>query len=261
MDLSQLRALVDNKALLSLLSAAGGALVGNLVAVYSSRIRVIEYTVNHERLALSAEDTLFGTVGVTWQGVPVTNLYVSTVQIQNDTATDYTNLEFKVWTGTTLLLTERAEIPGTTYLPTFTETFAHAVHVEPGDTPTEAQFTMIRHNREYRIHVLNRGQRVLFRYLTTVPVGADGPSVWVDMLHPGVRIAFRPMVPEFQGVAVKLALPLGLLACLVLVGLVSVFVRQVWAAAVVCTFAELTVQVIGAWLYRGFKFLKHIIPR
>lgn len=261
MDLSKLRVLIDNKALLSLLSAAGGALLTNLVAAYRSRIRVIEYTVNHERVALSAEDVLFGTVAVTWEGLPVTNLYVSTVQIHNGTTTDYTNLEFKVWTGTTLLLTERAEVLGTTYRLAYTEAFVRALRVEPGDTPTPAQVTMFRHNREYRIPVLNRGQRVLIRYLTTVEPGADGPSVWVDMLYPGVQIVFRPVAPEIHGVAVKVALPLGLLACLVLVGLVSVFVSQIWVAAVVCTLAGLTVQVIGAWLVRGFKFLRRIIFR
>jgi len=261
MDLTELRKLIDNKAILSLVCAAGGALLGNLVAVYRARIRILEYTVNHERVALAAEDQLFGTVAVSWQGAPVTNLYVSTVEIQNRTTTDLSALEFKVWTGSTLLLTERTEMPGTTFVPTYTAGFSQAIQVPADQAPTDAQFNVFRHNREYRIPVLNRGQRALFRYLTTVPGGAEGPSVWLDMLHPGVQVVFRPNAPEILGVAVKLALPLGLLVCLVAVAAVSVFIRQVWLAAVLCVLAGLAVQTIGAFVYKAFRFIKQVVFR
>lgn len=261
MDLSGLRLLVDNKAVLAALSAAGGALLGNFVAVYRARIKTIEYTVNHERIGLSAEDALFGTIQVTWQGAAVTNLYLSTVTVQNETTTDYTDFDFKIWTGTTLLLTERTEFPGTTYHPRYSEAFAQAIYVQPGQVPTDAQFATFRHNREYRVPVLNRGQRVVFTYLTSVPVGTDGPGVWVDMLYAGAQVAFRPTAVAIHGVAVRLALPLGLLACLVLVGLCSALVSHVWVAAVVCMVAGLIAQSIGAWLYRGFRLVKQVVLR
>ena len=261
MDLSGLKALLDNKLALSAFSAIGGGLLTNLVKVYRARIKVIEYTVTHDRVALSADDALFGTVRVTWQDVPVTNLYVTTVEIKNGTSVDYTNVEFKVWTGTTLLLTERTEMPGTTFHPTYTDGFSEAIRVAPQQVPTDAQVLLFRHNREYRVTVLNRGQRIVCTYLTSVPTANDNPSVWVDMLHPGAQVAFRPTAPAIHGVAVRLALPLGLVACLVLVGLVSAFVTQVWLAAILCMLAGFIAQSIGAWLYQGFKFFKQIVLR
>ena len=69
---------------LSALSAIAGALFWNFVEVFRGRIKTLEYTVTHQRVGVSADDPIFGTVLVTWQGNPVHNLYVSTVRIENN---------------------------------------------------------------------------------------------------------------------------------------------------------------------------------
>jgi len=260
-DISQFRDLLDSRWILGVVCAAAGAFLGNFVAAYRSRIRFIEYTVNHQPLGLSAEDAVFGSVRVTWQGNEVTNLFLSTVTIHNTTFVDYTNLVFRIFTGTTLLLTEHSEVADSSFMPMATEEFVRLITPPAGTAPTEAQFNLVRHRREYAVPVLNRGQRIIFTYLTTVPTVGEAPLVWVDMLHPGAQIMFRPAVGEIHGVPVRLALPLGLFVCLLVAVAVTAAIGKVWIGAIICTLAGLTTQTLGAWVYRAFRFVRGVIFR
>ena len=96
--------ILDNKALLSAASIVVGGFLGNLIAVLRGRVRTIEYTVAHDRVAFSANDAIFGSIQVTWQNHNVTNLLTSRVELLNQTATDLVNFKVKVYTGDTLLL-------------------------------------------------------------------------------------------------------------------------------------------------------------
>jgi hypothetical protein len=253
--------LLDSRALVSVLSAVGGALFWNFVALYRGRVRVLEYTVTHERVGVSAEDAIFGNVAVTWQGQPVINLFVSTVMLENNTSSDYTALKFKVYTGSTFLLTERREIAGSTYLPVHTDEYMASVMVAAESVPTPLQQQIYWHSREYSVPVLNRGQRVVLTYLTTIPNATDSPAVWVDMLHSGVTLRFRPSLPQIHGVPIRMALPIGLVACLAVVVSVSLSAARTWVVAVICMVVGLIAQSIGAALYRIGKFIRQVIFR
>jgi hypothetical protein len=63
-----LSGLFNSKAVISGVSAVGGALFWNFVAAYRDRVKVLEYTVTHDRIGLSATDVIFGRVVVTWEG-------------------------------------------------------------------------------------------------------------------------------------------------------------------------------------------------
>ncbi len=261
MTLPDIQQLLDSKLLVSGISLLAGALLGNFIAAYRSRIKILEYTVTHDRIGLSADDAIFGNVRVTWQGHEVTNLYSSVVTVLNGTTVDYTNLKLKVYTGSTLLLTERTEISGTTHILHWTPEYAALLQIPADGVPTDQQFNTHRHSREYHIPVLNRGQRAVMHFLTTVPNRNEKPAIWADLLHPGAQIQFRLLTQQIHGVPVRLALPLGLLASLfVLVG-VSFLLNEVWAAALIAMVVGLVAQSIGAWIYRGIRFLKQIVLR
>jgi hypothetical protein len=261
MNLPDFGQLIDNKLLLSALSAVAGGFIGNLVAVLRGRVKTLEYTVAHDRIALSADDAIFGSIQVIWQSHNVTNLFTSRVELANQTGSDLTDLKIKVYTGTTLLLGQRTEIPGTTHILKFTDDFEGQLRIAPGRTPTAEQFNLYNHSREYLVPVLNRGQRVVLTYLTTVPSGTEGPSVWLDTLHKGVRVRYQPLVPQVHGVPIKIAVAVGLAAAIATLALASIFLTEPWAAATVCLLVGLIAQSIGAWLYRAYLFVKSLIIR
>lgn len=258
MNLPDFTQLLDSKALLSALSAIAGALLGNLIAVLRRRIKTLEYTVAHTRIAFSANDAIFGSIQVTWQNHNVTNLFSSRVELANQTGVDLTNVKVKVYTGDTLLLGQRTEIAGTTHVPKFTEEFAKQLEVQPGQGPTADQFNLYNHTREYAVPILNRGQRVLLTYLTTTP-NTEGPSVWLEVLHQGVRAQYKPLVPQVHGVPTKVAAAVGLAASLGVFALASLMLAEPWAAALVCLLVGLFAQSVGAFAYRVFLFFKGLI--
>lgn len=261
MTLPDISQLIDSKALLAVLSALGGGLIGNLVAVLRSRVKTLEYTVNHDRMAFSADDAIFGSIRVTWQNHDVTNLFSTRVTLENNTGKDFTNLKIKVYTGDTLLLGERTEIPGTTYTLKWTDDYQQQVYVLPGSSPTEQQFAIYNHSREYVIPVLNRGQRAVMTYLTTVPNGNQGPGTWLDMLHEGAKVQYRQVVPQVHGVPIRLAISVGIVACVATLVIVSFTIAEPWAAAAISMIFGLFAQSIGAFLYRGLRFIKALVVR
>lgn len=256
MGLPEIGALVTSRPAAALLGALVGALFTSILTAYRNRLQVLEYWVHHERVAFASEDPIFGSVRVTWQGAEVANLFVSTVTIANNGASDYVDVELKVYTGKTLLLTERGEIAGTTHVPQWTEAFQRRLTVPQGVEPTEQQRDTYWHSREYAIPVLNRGQRAVFSYLTSVPLGQEPPMAWVDLLHKGTTLAFREPAPEIHGVPVRLALPLGLAVCVALTVVAVLFVYPPWLAAAICLVAGLFAQSLGAALYRFTLYAK-----
>ncbi len=260
--MDNLKTLVESRPLVSLLSLIAGALITNFLYVYRSRVKTLSYTVVHDRVGLSANDAIFGNVAVTWRDNPVQNLYLSTLRIDNGTLSDFTALRLKAYTGNeTLLLTDRASVVGTTQVPLHTQEWRQEVLVVPGQEPSEAQWHSYYHSREWLVPVLNRGQRVEFTFLTTAPGSQNGPSVWADLVHPGVKLEYRRLEPEILGAPTKLALPIGLIVCLALLVLVSVFVAHVWTAALIMLVAGLIVQSLGAAAYRSYRFLHRILLR
>ena len=181
--------LLESKITLSAVSAVLGALFWNYVAWSRGRVRVLDYTVTHDRVGVSAADTALGDIAVTWGGTPVANLFLTTVTLENNTSSNLTALRFKTWTGNdTFLLSEHREVVGSTFHPNYTPEYAASLATPTGEAPTSEQQQIYWHNREYHLPVFNRNQRAIFRYLTTAAQNTDGPWVWADMQHRGVRV-------------------------------------------------------------------------
>jgi len=158
MDVSQgLTEFFQRPMIISALSAIGGFVLSSLINHLRSRVKELEYSVEHKSIGLSSEDEIFGIVRVSWQGNDVVNLYLSTFTLTNSTAHNLENFSFKIFTGTeTLLLSERTEIPGTSYILHWSPAFADRLEVASGQTPTAAQFEEHRHNREYFVPTLRK---------------------------------------------------------------------------------------------------------
>ena len=261
MTYPDIAALVDSKTILSLLSAIGGAVLTSLIAVIRNRVKKLEYTVAHERIAFSSSDPIFGAIQVTWQGNNVTDLYSSRVEIFNDGNKDLTKITLKVFTAGTVLLSEKTEIVGTTQILQWTPAFKQQLAVPQGNQPTQQQFAIYNHSREYDVPVWNRGSKLVMTYLTQAAPNSNGPEVWVELIYEGVELIFRPSVPSVHGVPQRIALWSGLLLSIAVVGLSSVFINDVWIAALLCMVVGLAAQSFGALFYRACLFIKKIILR
>jgi len=74
--------ILDSKAVVSAVSALVGGLLWNYVLWSRGRVRTLDYSVNHDRVGISAADTVLGDIALTWGGTPVANLFLTTVTLE-----------------------------------------------------------------------------------------------------------------------------------------------------------------------------------
>ena len=97
------------------------------------------------------------------------------------------------------LLTEKTEIIGTSHTLYWTEDLLNCLAVAPGSEPPDTQWGLYACQREYLIPTMNRGQTVCLTYLNTTSTQQE-PTIWIDILHKGVRTELRVPQPEISGV-------------------------------------------------------------
>ena len=255
MDFSFLKDIFHNQFVRYVFAAFAGALVLYL----RNRVRRLEYVVHHERIASSSIDPIFGSIQATWQGNPVSNLYASRVELTNDTSRDFSEVVFKVYSGDTILLTERTEVIGTPRIVEWSPAFKQLMFVQPGGTPTQQQYDIYNKSREYKLPVFNRGQKIAMTYLTAIPLSASGPGVWIDVAHKGIKVEYIPPGPRIHGVPQKAAIGFGLAIGAVTFVIFGVYSPDPWLTAFVCMFVGLFAQSIGAVVYRALKLLRAIV--
>lgn len=256
LDLTDVQKLFDSKAIIFVL----GGIVGHLISVGKNRLKIMKYTVQHERVAFAANDAIFGNIQVTWQGNAVTNLFFTTITLENESLKDYENLKFKIWTSDdTVLLNQSTELLGTVSPPRLSDEYSEEIRIAPGAQPTALQYQIYNHQREFILSAFNRGQKTIVRLLTHPMTAGQTPTVWLDMNHPGVKVEFRLIVPEIHGVPVKTATLIGFFVCIATAAASISYVSSGAAIGVICLSAGLFTQSIGAYLYKLGRFLWRLI--
>ena len=77
----------------------GGFLLSQLTTKIANRRALFTYSVHHSRVGISTDDVIFGSVRVTYNGNPVSNLFSSTVELVNQSMRDFENITVRLHTG------------------------------------------------------------------------------------------------------------------------------------------------------------------
>jgi hypothetical protein len=252
MEFLWVREFFDIKTLIS-------AVIGGLIVYFRNGLKTITYTVNHQGVAFSSNDPIFGSIQVMWHQSNVVNLYISTIEITNNTNRDFKDISFKVYSNDTDLLSERTEIKGTAQIIEWSIPFKQLLAVQSGNVPTKQQLDIYSKRREYILPVFNRGQKAVLTFLTSDPSGVSGPAVWVDMQHQGARVLYQSSGPQIHGVPQKIALILGLIVSFAVLGACIFFSISIWFSSLICLIVGLISQSLGALVYRVYRSLKLMI--
>ncbi len=249
---------LNNRPVLGLVSAALGVVLTLLTQRILGKRGLFTYYVWHNHVGVSADDAVFGTVRVTWNDNVVANLYSSTVELRNESLKDYENVTVRVFSNDTALLTERTEIVGTTQFLRWTDEFAKMLAIRPDAAPTADQQQLVATRRDYLIPTMNRGQVVRFTFLNA-PTGDKPPSLWLDILHKGVKLKFRVAHNEFMGVQQPTAVLVGTAMGLVFLSIVIWLFDTVWIAATLCFLFGLLVVVPGSLAIKLWRWLRDLL--
>jgi len=203
----------------------------------------------HTLVGVSTEDPIYGSVKVTWNEHPINHLFLSTVELANQSMKDYESVVVRVFSVDTLLLTQRTEAVGTSRMIDFTDEYKREIAVVPGGQPTGAQFDLFRRQRDYIVPTMNRGQLLRFQFLNAAK-SEDQPTIWLDVLHKGVNCKFKVTGNLVLGVSQTAAVVAGTLIGLTAVGFVIIYVSSLPIAAVLSFFIGWFVVVPGAYTIR-----------
>jgi hypothetical protein len=174
---------------LSTVSLAVGALIAAFAAKLQNRTAKLTYSTRVERVALAADDPVFGAVRVSWRDMNVRNLHMATIEIENSSGRDFENVDLKTYTHQeTVLLNEFTSVVGTPYIVEWSPGFRASLAVASGAEATDEQLRIYNHSREYRVPVFNRGQVLRFNYLCTRPGDDTWPFVYMSTQLKGGKL-------------------------------------------------------------------------
>ncbi|HEX3738506.1 MAG TPA: hypothetical protein VHV29_02155 [Terriglobales bacterium] len=251
--------ITDNKLALTLIAAVAGILLTTIVQKILSKTVRFRYSTNVQRVAISADDDVFGAVRVTWGNSPMRNLYLAQLEIENGSSQDFENVEFKVYVpNETVLLGERSSIEGTPYIVPWGDAFKASITVANSAAATDAQQKMYHHSRDYLLKVFNRGQLLRLNYLCTRPNDDNKPELFVSTMLKGARM-FRHNRRLFYGVPHNNALVRGLFISALAVLVCGHYLHNVWFAAILCMIVGLMVLPLGVLAYRLERGLRKLI--
>ena len=248
-------ALLDSRLAVALVSTGLGAFLMFLMQMIVNRRGLFTYLVWHNKVGTSTDDAVFGTVRVTWNHNLIHNLYLSVIELKNESQKDYENVVVKIFTNDTDLLSERSEIVGTTRFLDWTEEYSNRLAVATGAEPTQDQVTLYSMQREYLLPTMNRGQVVRVAYLNAAHTEHE-PTLGMDIVHKGVQTKLRVPQNVFMGVSQPQAALVGSALGLGVISAVIVFVDAVWMASVICMMYGLLVVVPGAICIKSWRWFR-----
>lgn len=255
---------MENQIAVSVLLLVIGGIITLIFTKVSNKTAALKYFIETNKIGISTDDEVFGSVRSTWQGHEVRNLHYCTIEVQNSTSKDFEDIKLKVYTGNeTYLLNQRTELVDTPYAISWDDSFNNKITIAEGGEATKDQIALYRHNREYKLEALNRGQKVRLSYLCTNPNNDDTPRVEVTTPSKGVKLVRRStpslVINPIFGTPVASAISRALILSVLVVLLTGVWVENVWVAAGFCMFFGLTGQIFGALCFKIETVIKNIV--
>jgi hypothetical protein len=233
-----------------------GGLLTQLWNRFRTRMRRFTWKAWHQPIAIAASDPILGTVTVQYNGVPVNNVHLTTVEITNDSSEDQKDVIL------TLLLpgVGRRIISSTGYIEgiegiiPFDQGY---LNLFQGATPQQlnALTTYVVHKSP----VFNRRQKAKFTLLVVLD-DVGQPVALASCNHPSVKLEFIPAGPEVDGVPFNLALGMGMVITAAAVLLLRYerhahpYLNPIlgWALGLYCV-------KVGALVVRGWKGLVRVL--
>lgn len=244
------------------LSIIFGGIAGLATAWLTQRVLnrrgVFSYFVYHNKIGVSSNDPIFGKVSVTWNDQPIQHLYLSTIELKNESLNDYENVVIQTYTDDTKLLNESTHVVDSPKILELTEDYKQKIRVNEGEQPTELQVNIYRGQREYVIPVFNRGQIVKINYLNSANTESM-PNIWLSTSVKGVKAKFQVPRRLVFGVPQPRAALVG--ALLGLLGLIPLayFVESTWIVGGAALVFGYLVVVPGAYAVKAYRFLREAI--
>lgn len=252
--MNELFQLFQNQYISVIAGGLGGIFTAWLTQRVLNRRGSFSYSVTHNRVGITTEDPVFGSVAVTWNGSTIPNLYLSTIEMKNESLNDYENVIVRTYTSDTKLMTEQTQLLDSPNILEWSEKYRKQLHVEDGNTPTANQWSIYNGQREYVIPIFNRGQAIKITYLNSAH-SSSMPSIWLSIALKGVRLKFRGPQNQILGVPQGQAAFVGVLIGIVVLVVLAQVSSEPWSVVTSAMVYGFIAQIPGAYT---IKFVRRI---
>lgn len=250
--------LLKNQYISIIFGGLGGIVTAWLTQRVLNKRGVFSYYVHHNKIGTSTQDAVFGNVSVTWNNEPIQHLFLSTLQLKNESFNDYENVVITTYTDTTILLSESTQVLNTPNTIEWTDKYRKRLHVESGQKLSDLQSAIYFGQREYLIPVFNRGETIKINYLNAAK-SENIPSIWISATQKGVRIKHRIPQNLILGVSQShAALVGGFIGAVGVIPLV-IFISNPWIIAIAAITYGFSALIPGAYTIKLFRKLREII--
>lgn len=245
----------------------GGAVAGLLLPMLANRRKLITYTVSHDRIGITANDNILGSVSVkVGEGYTASNLYLSKVAITNRSFKDIADITLTVYVDPSIchLLTETKSIRNSVTPVYYSDEYEKEIRIQEGDDDEAKNNSsdLWKMRRVYFLPTFNRGASLDITYLVDVAHG-ENPGIYVDVNALGVRIKYKedPFVAtHIWGVHVRHAALTGIIFCLfVFLLALLIFESFTWPHLLAAIIVGIFCAVPGAIILRVYNYLRSLI--
>ncbi len=232
------------------------AIIGAVIAVIFqyllNRRALFTYHVSHERIGISADDPIYGSVKMTWNDSPVQRLYLSTVELTNQSVKDFDSVKIRVYTSDTSLLKQKTEIVGTPDGIDFTDEYKEKIAVPNAGKATQDQVKIYYSGRDYVVPTINRGQKLRFQFLNEAHPEKT-PNIWLNVTHKGVKCKHKSLDDQVWGVSRSKATWAGVVIGLVIVVFMLIYIKNIFLASIFSFFIGGFVLALGAYIIKVMR--------
>ena len=244
--MNELLQLFQNQYISVIAGGLGGIFTAWLTQRVLNRRGIFSYSVTHNRVGITTEDPIFGSVAVTWNGNTIPNLYLSTIEMKNESLNDYEDVVVRTYTSDTKLMNEQTQLLDSPNILEWSEKYKKQLHVEAGKNPSQIQWNIYNGQREYVIPIFNRGQTIKIIYLNSGQTSSM-PSIWLSIALKGVKLKFRGPQNQILGVPQGLAAFVGVLIGLVVLVALALLASKPWVIAITAMAYGFVAQIPGAY--------------
>jgi hypothetical protein len=251
--------IIENKLFIVVISALIGSLLTIVTKLFLNKRSIFSYYVFHNRIAQSSEDIVYGSVRVTWNDNPISNLYLSVVELINSSLKDYESVIVRIFTNNTKLLTQKTYIVGTSRSIDFTKEYKNKIAVKAGNNkPTDKQLSLFTSQRDYFVPIMNRGQILRFEFINSA-IPNQKPIIWADVLHKGVKCKFKVARNMIFGIPQNEAAIAGIIIGLFAIILIINLINSVTISAIISFIIGLIAVIPGAYVVKILRKIRNIL--
>lgn len=219
---------------------------------------IFSYNVNHNRVGVSTDDAIFGSVRVTFNGSEVPNLYLSTIEIRNESSNDYENVNIRAYSNDTKLLSEQTQIDETSYILEWSESYKKDLQIEKDQEVSQAQKDLYNRQREFVVPAINRGQIIKLTFLNSA-MGNGSPSIWIDIQKKGIKLAFRQPLNMIHGESQPHSAIIGMIGGCLLAVILIANQTTLWQAVWISLIYGFIAATPGAYFLKLWRKCRNFI--